>query len=148
VQDAQVKILEAVKSGKFRHGGEQEFYRWSSTVARFEIIELVRRAKRHPESSIDQSIAGTDLPLSETIAAEGNLSESLERADLVSRALEAIQQLEQGYPDRQYLKLWQGMVQGKKQVQLAVELGLSQGAISKRWQELIQRITERLGLTA
>jgi RNA polymerase sigma factor (sigma-70 family) len=146
VQAAQIKILEAVRAGKFRHGGAQEFYRWSTTVARFEIIDLVRREKRHPKTSLDQPIIGTDLPLSETIAAEFNLLDSVERSDLVLKALEAIHQLELCHPDRQYLKLWQGMVQGKKQMQLALDLGVSQGAISKRWKELVQRIAEELGL--
>jgi RNA polymerase sigma factor (sigma-70 family) len=146
VQSAQIKILEAVRAGKFRHGGTQEFYRWATTVAKFEMIDLVRKEKRYPKTSLDQPITGTDLPLSETIATEFNLLETVERADLVARALESIQRLEQCYPDRQYLKLWQGMMQGKKQTELAAELGLSQGAISKRWKELVQRIAEGLGL--
>lgn len=146
VQAAQIKILEALKAGKFRHGEAQEFYRWSTTVARFEMIDLVRREKRYPKTSLDQTIAGTDLPLSETIAAEFNLLDTAERTDLVLKALEVIHQLEQSYPDRQYLRLWQGMVQGKRQMQLALELGLSQGAISKRWKEMVHRIAEALGL--
>jgi DNA-directed RNA polymerase specialized sigma24 family protein len=43
VQVAQLKLLTAVRAGKFRQGNEQDFDRWASTVARFAIIDLVRK---------------------------------------------------------------------------------------------------------
>lgn len=145
-QTAHIKVLEAVRAGKFRCGGIVEFYRWATTVARFEMIDLIRKEKQRHCISLDQPIAGTNLPLSETIADDFNLLDTVECADLIVKALDMVQILEHHYPDRHYLKLWQGQVQGKRQTELAVELGLTQSAVSKRWKELVHRIAEALGL--
>lgn len=145
-QSAQIKILQAIRAGKFRQGGVLEFDRWALTVARFEIIDIVRREKYRHCASLDAVIPGTDLVLLETVQDEWNQLDSLERTDLVSSAIAAIADLHQRDPDRNYLSLWQGQLQGKTQTQLAKELGLSQGEVSKRWKELISRLTLVLGL--
>ena len=145
-QAAQMKLLQAVRDGKFRQGGVDEFYRWATVVARFEIIDLVRREKSRHCASLDAAIPGTDLRLVDTIADEFNVLDSLEQTDLVLRALAAIRELDQQQPERSYLKLWQGLVQGKPQTQLAMELGVSQGEISKRRKKLAGKVTEMLGL--
>ncbi|GET37981.1 sigma-70 family RNA polymerase sigma factor [Microseira wollei] len=145
-QVAYEKVLQATQAGKFRKGGVEEFYHWAATVARFAIIDLVRHEQQFHCQSLDQNIPGTDVPLSETIADEFNLLDAFERADLVLKAIEAIALLNRRYPARAYLKLWQGRVEGKSQAQLAAELGVTQGAISKRWKELCHSIAQILGL--
>lgn len=145
-QVAYERVLRATQAGKFRNGGVEEFYHWAATVARFAIIDLVRHEQKFHSLSLDLNIPGTDVPLSETIADEFNLLDACERADLVLQAIKAIALLNRHYPDRAYLKLWQGRVEGKSQVQLAAELGITQGAISKRWKELCQSIAQMLGL--
>lgn len=83
----------------------------------------------------------------ETIQDEFDLLYTVERTDLINRAIAAISSLDQRYPNRGYQKLWQGKVQGKTQVELLADLGLkSQGAVSKRWRELLERLAEELGL--
>lgn len=149
-QDAHLKVLQAGRNKRFRRGGVREFYRWAAAVAQNEIIDLVRREKRRQEQwiskSLDQLIPGTDMLLWETIADDSNLSDAVERADLVLKAVEAIAKIDQRYPTRGYLKLWTSRVQEKTQQQIAVEVGVAQGEISKRWQELLGRIAEELGL--
>lgn len=145
-QVAYEKVLQATQAGKFRTGGVEEFYHWAATVARFAIIDLVRHEQQFNCQSLDQNIPGTDVPLSEAIADEFNLSDAFERADLVLKAIEAIALLDRRHPDRGYLKLWQAKIQGKSQAQLAAELGVTQGAISKRWKELCHNIAQILGL--
>ncbi|HBL14510.1 MAG TPA: sigma-70 family RNA polymerase sigma factor [Cyanobacteria bacterium UBA11162] len=145
-QTAHTKVFQAAKAGNFRRGGITQFYRWAATVARFAIIDLVRRQKQQHCLSLDQNIPGTDLPLLETIADEFDLLDTVERTDLVTKAIETISALQRRYPNRGYQKLWQGKVQGKTQVQLAADLGLTQSAISKRWQELSKRLAQELGL--
>jgi RNA polymerase sigma factor (sigma-70 family) len=145
-QVAYEKVLQAMQAGKFRTGGVEEFYHWAATVARFAIIDLVRHEQQFHCQSLDQNIPGTDVPLSEAIADEFNLLDAYERADLVLKAFEAIADLNRLHPDRGYLKLWQAKIQGKSQAQLAAELGVTQGAISKRWKELCHNIAQRLGL--
>jgi RNA polymerase sporulation-specific sigma factor len=146
-QTAHMKVFQAVKGGHFHQGGVKEFYCWAATVARFEIIDLIRQHKQQNWQSLDQFIPGTDLPLIETIPDEFNLLDTVERADLVHRAIETIRVLDRRYPSRGYLHLWQGKIQGKTETQLAAELGVSQGEISKRLnKELVKRIAEELGL--
>jgi RNA polymerase sigma factor (sigma-70 family) len=150
VQIAQMKVLQALRSGKFRQGEPADFYRWAATVARFEIIDLVRKAKINPCSSLDANLPGTNLAVLDTIADkfEFDAAETLERADLVLRAIAAITTLDRQYPQRGYQILWNGQVAGTKQAQLAVEIGITQGEVSKRWQELVGRVAEVLGLVS
>jgi RNA polymerase sporulation-specific sigma factor len=145
-QTAHIKVLHAVNSGKFRCGGSQEFYRWAATVARFEIIDLVRKDKQRCWQSLDQPIVGTDLFLLDTIADDFNLLDTIERSDLLLKALEMLDKLDRQHPDRDYLKLWQGRVQEKTQTQISAELGLTQGAVSKRWKEMIHRLSQAMDL--
>jgi RNA polymerase sporulation-specific sigma factor len=145
-QAAQIKILQAMRDGKFRQGGAADFDRWALTVARFEIIDLVRRERHRDCTSLDAVLLGTDLRLADTIADEFNSLDSLERTDLIQGAIAAITTLHQAAPERGYLALWQGQVQGKTQTQLAQALGLSQGEVSKRWKELVSQLAIALGL--
>lgn len=145
-QTAMVKVLEAVKAGKFHQGGIAEFQHWATVVARYEILNFVKKERLRNCQSLDATIAGTDLSLVETIADEFNLWDSVARADLIIKVREAIISLDLRYGDRGYLKLWQGMVAGKKQTQLALELKISQGQVSKLWNELVGRVAMELGL--
>ncbi|BAY87668.1 hypothetical protein NIES267_71920 (plasmid) [Calothrix parasitica NIES-267] len=145
-QTACIKVMEAVKAGRFRQGGVEEFYRWVTVVARFEIINFVKKERYRNCQSLDTTIIGTDLSVIDTIPSQEDLFYSCERADLIIKAKEAITILDTRYPQRGYLKLWQGMVASKKQTQLAQELGVSQGEVSKRWKELVARVVVELGL--
>jgi RNA polymerase sigma factor (sigma-70 family) len=145
-QTAMMKVLEAVKAGKFRQGGVKEFQRWATVVARYEILNFVQKEGLRNHQSLDVTIAGTDLSLIDTIPSEFNLLETLARADLIIKAKEAITNLDLRYCERDYLKLWQLMVEGKNQTQQAVALGISQGEVSKRWKELVERVMMQLGL--
>jgi RNA polymerase sigma factor (sigma-70 family) len=145
---AQMKVLQALRSGKFRQGGAAEFYRWAATVARFEIIDLVRKAKINPCSSLDANLPGTNLAVIDTIVDEFEFdaAETTERADLVVRAVAAITTLDRQYPERGYQILWNGQAAGTKQAQLAAEIGITQGEVSKRWQEMVGRVAKLLGV--
>lgn len=144
-QTAHEKVFQALKEKKF-HPEKGDFLPWAATVAKFAIIDWVRKEKQRNHSSLDQNIPGTDIPVSDTIADEFNLLDAVERTDLVFRIKEAIALIDQRYPDRDYRKLWQGKVQGKIQTQLAADLGITQSAISKRWKELTAHIAQELEL--
>ena len=131
-QTAQIKLIQAVRAGKFREGNVDAFYRWAATVARYAVIDLVRK-EHHSPLSLDQPIPGTDLPIGDTISDPFDALEALERAELVQLAIAAITTLDETYPDRGYGMLWHGYLQGYTQSQMAAELRLTQGAISKRW---------------
>jgi hypothetical protein len=147
-QTVDCKILLATRAGKFYQGGLEQFCHWAALVAKHEIRRMVaiEKAKQSCCQSLDQHLPGTDLSLSEAIADPHNLFDSLERADLVMKALEAIVELDKCYPECGYLKLWEGLKQGKSQSQIAASLGVKQPEVSKRRKELIQGVAESLGL--
>ncbi len=144
-QTAQLKLIAAIRAGRFTHGKEQDFDRWAATVARFEIIDLVRKSKRNEWDSTDRPLAD-NLTLLDTIADPTNPTTALEQADLIFRIRAAIVRLDALHPNRSYYRLWLGKVNHKKQAEIAQELNLTQSAISKRWQELLVRLSIELGL--
>jgi RNA polymerase sigma factor (sigma-70 family) len=139
------KIFRAKEEGKFQ-GGVEAFYHWAATVARFAIIDYVRKEKPSHCQSLDQKIPGTEVSQLEAIADEFNALDVLEHRDLVIRAIAAIIELDRENCDRGYLKLWVALKQGKTQSQIAAELGTNQATVSKRWKELSLRVAQRLGL--
>ncbi len=149
-QEAKLKVLQAARNRKFRQGGVREFYRWAATVALYAIIDLIRKDKRWRGDwywqSLEESIPGTALPLVETVADEFNLLESVEIADLVAKAREAVETVSLNFPKKQFQQLWRGLVAGKTQSQLAAELGVSQAEVSKRRRELLAKVGNILGL--
>ncbi|RCJ23061.1 RNA polymerase subunit sigma-70 [Nostoc sp. ATCC 43529] len=145
-QIAHLKVFLAFQAGKFRQGSVEEFYYWAVAVARCAIIDFVRKESLRKYQSLDDNLPGTDMSLLDTITDEFSTLDAIERADLILKALESIDKLDKCYPHLNYLKLWQGKVDGKTQTQIAAELRISQGEVSKRWQELLRRIAELLGL--
>jgi RNA polymerase sigma factor (sigma-70 family) len=144
-QTAQLKLIAAVRAGKFTHGKEHDFDRWATTVARFEIIDLVRKSKCRQWDSTDRPLSD-NLSILDTIADPFEPSDAIDRADLVCRIRAAIVHLDASYPNRSYYRLWLGKVNDKKQAEIAAELNLTQSAISKRWQELLARLSIEMGL--
>ncbi|MDZ8107515.1 MAG: sigma-70 family RNA polymerase sigma factor [Nostoc sp. DedQUE12a] len=145
-QIAHLKAFLAFQAGKFRQGSVEEFYYWAVAVARCAIIDFVRKERLQKYQSLDDNLPGTDMSLLDTIPDEFSTLDAIERADLTLKAIESIYKLDKCYPHLNYLKLWQGKVDGKTQTQIAAELRISQGEVSKRWQELLRRIAELLGL--
>ncbi|MBE9115130.1 sigma-70 family RNA polymerase sigma factor [Lusitaniella coriacea LEGE 07157] len=150
MQEVHLKVLQAVRAQKFRYGGVEKFYRWATSVAYNAVIDAVRHERRKDKvgvwKSLDQTLPGTEMVLGETIADELDLFDAVERADLIVRAIAAIEIIDQRHANRGYLQIWNRMVQGKKQTRIAKELGFTQGMVSKRWRELGQYILEELGL--
>jgi RNA polymerase sigma factor (sigma-70 family) len=145
LQSAQIKLIAAIRAGKFIDGTEHDFDRWAATVARFETIDLVRRSKCRGWDSTDRLLSDR-LTVLDTIADSFNPIAALEEADLVFRVRKAIVELDRLYPDRSYYRLWLGKVNERKQAEIAQDLGVSQSAISKRWQELLARLAIALDL--
>lgn len=148
-QDAHEKVIQALRNRKFYNGGVKEFYCWTAAIAYHQILDLVRREKRQQglwNRSLEQQIPGTDILLGETIADDLDLWDAVERADLISKAIAAILTIDRRNPNQGYWKLWQGRVKNRTQSQLAAELGVTQGEISKRWKKLIALTAQELGL--
>ena len=145
-QVAHFKVLQAAQCGKFYYGGMKEFYNWATKVARRAIIDWIRQEYRRTHISLNQPLSGTDLTLMDTVADPYQSWDELEQNDLALRVKEAIAELDQRYPQRDYRKLWIYRVQGLTQTQIAQHLDITQGAVSKRWHELTLRVARYLGL--
>ncbi|NEU83228.1 sigma-70 family RNA polymerase sigma factor [Nostoc sp. UIC 10630] len=146
VQAVHLKVFQTIQAGKFQSREVEQFYHWAFTVAKCEVIDFVRKERLRNYQSLDCVIPETDIALLDTIPDEYNALDAAERADLIIKAVEAIHQLDQKHPHQKYLKLWQGKIDEKTQKQIASELGVSQSEVCKRWQELVERIAEALGL--
>jgi RNA polymerase sigma factor (sigma-70 family) len=145
LQAAQLKLLMTVRAGKFISGNEQDFDHWATTVAKFEIIDLVRKAKRQSWESTDRLFTDS-LAVIDTIVDSIDELMVIERADLLSLVRATVMKLDALYPERCYQRLWLSKVQEQTQLEIAQELGLTQSAISKRWQELMSRLAIELNL--
>jgi RNA polymerase sigma factor (sigma-70 family) len=143
LQTAQLKLLVAIRAGKFKAGTERDFDRWAATVARFEIIDLLRKAKNREWESLDRPL-GEGFTVIETIADPFDGLTAIDAADLICAVRTAVLKLDRRYPNRAYYRLWQGKIAEETQEAIAQALGLTQGAVSKRWQELLQRLATEL----
>ena len=147
VQTAYIKVWQAIQTGKYTEDEVKEFYHWAARVAKNAIIDLVRKEKQHQKwQSLDQNIPGTNVLLMDTVADKFDLPKVIEYKDLLLKTIQIIEQLDLLHPERGYLQLWEGLKQGKNQSQLAADLNLNQGTISKRRKELSLRLAQMLGL--
>lgn len=146
-QVAQERVIYAIRSGGFRQGGIAEFHRWAAAIARYAVIDLVRADKSRYHYSLDQTIPGTNVSFVHTLADDLDLQAEIERANLITSAIAAIASLDARYPERAYLAIWNGRVAGKNQSQIAAELKVHQGTVSKRWKELMQLVAQELDLS-
>ncbi len=144
LQTAQLKLIKGLRAGKFT-GTEVEFDRWALTVAKFAIIDLVRCSMRHQTQSIDR-LSEDNLAIIDTLTNFEDELDNIEAADFIWQVREKILALDRLYPTRYYYRLWQGKVNDHTQSEIAQELGLSQGTVSKRWQELIAHLALELGM--
>jgi RNA polymerase sigma factor (sigma-70 family) len=144
LQTAQLKLVKGLRTGKFI-GTEAEFDRWALTVAKFAIIDLVRRSMRHHTQSIDR-LSEDNLAIIDTMTHFDDELTNIESADFAWQVREKVLYLDRLYPARSYYRLWLGKVNDQTQAEIAQELGLTQGTISKRWQELIAHLALELGM--
>lgn len=140
-QEAHLKVLQAARNGRFRkvrEGKARDFYAWAAVVARNAIADLIRKEQRR------RKFCHNVLDL-DNLEDKFDFAEALEDADLALKIPETIARIDQRYPKKAYLKLFKGLVAEKSQSQLATELGVSQGEISKRRKELNLQIWKELG---
>lgn len=140
-QSAYEKLWRVTKAGRFQVGTAEDFYRWAVRVSYFAIIDYLREQQSHCRCiSLDQPIPGTDIFWLDTLADDFDDFDACDRADLVLKVVTIIAELDQRYPKRGYLKVWQGLVQDKTQTQIAKELELELSDISKRWKKIRQHV--------
>ena len=149
VQEIHIKILEGMRDRRFRWGGEREFDIWLAKVAENTILSLLRREHRTnkwTEQSLDQFIKGTNIQIKDNLADNFNLADAVEFSDTVLKVIQAIKKIDSLYPGKNFLQLWQELSKDKKQEEIARDLQVSQGEISKRKRELVKLVALEIGL--
>jgi len=144
-QFASEKLWQATQQGRFR-GDIEHYCRWASTVACCAIIDYVRRENRQQCESLNQLIPGTEIALLDTLVDKFDALDAIAQTDLLLDVVAVITALDRRYPQRHYQKIWQGLVQSKKQVQIAEELSINQTEVSKRWREIRQFVAQSYDL--
>lgn len=140
-QAAYEKLWRRARDGYFQSGTEEDFFHWATRVSYFTIIDYLRSHHRSEQCySLDYPIPGTDLCWKEQLADDFDLLDACDRADRVLSVVEIVIELNQQYPKRNYLKIWQGLIQDKTQAEIAQELKLDPAEVSKRWKKLRQQI--------
>jgi len=140
-QAAHEKLWRVTQQGCFQTGGETDFYHWAMRVACCAIIDYRRQQQSQSRyDSLDQVLPGTDIPLLDTLIDEFDGLDALDRAEWVLKFVEMITDLDQRYPKRDYLKIWQRLVQGKTQAEIACEFGVEQPEVCRRWKRVRQHI--------
>jgi RNA polymerase sigma factor (sigma-70 family) len=152
-QEAHEKVIQALQAGKFQYQTTEKLYGWAATVAHHEISDIVKREqnfrKRFPCWSLDRTIPGTDVPLSESIAdSSEDLLTCLEQQEQVKNLTEVVNKLDRAYPDRNYLQIFRMKYSAEPmtQAQIAQALNITQSAISKRLRELSGLLAEELDI--
>lgn len=152
-QSAHEKVIQSLRAGKVQYHTNEKLYSWAATVAQHEILDIVKREQnfrqRFPCWSLDQSIPGTEVMLSETINDPSeNLLNQMETQEQITQLTEVVCKLEQAYPDRCYFRLFQIKCspEPKTQAQIAEELNLTQSAVSKRLRELFALVAQELNI--
>jgi RNA polymerase sigma factor (sigma-70 family) len=148
-QNAYLKIWQAVLANKFQHGGEQDFLKWSAVIARRTAIDFCSHECLRQHISLDATLPNTNTPILDTIADTSNLSqdfeqEYVEQEEEILKINVATKRLDEQYPNKGYLELLEAKKQGKNQTQIANELKVKQGTISKRWKELTKALRKML----
>ena len=136
LQTAYTKLWQATTQDRFRHGTPDDYCRWAARVCAFAIKDHLGHSQQQPHHSLDQPIPGTDIPLVETLAYEFDSLDAIDRADLLSAILDILTELDRPKTQPIYLPIWQSLLMGKTQKQIAQELDLSPTYICHRWKEI------------
>ncbi|MBD2123517.1 sigma-70 family RNA polymerase sigma factor [Trichocoleus sp. FACHB-262] len=140
-QVAYDKVWRAVQQGRFHVGNEDGFYRWAAKVAYNAVIDYRRQQQGQWQcESLDQLIPGTNVSLLDTLADEFDALDAIDRTNLMLSVVVIITELDQRYPKHSYLRIWQELVQGKTQIQIAYELNIQQAEICRRWKRMRQHV--------
>jgi RNA polymerase sigma factor (sigma-70 family) len=136
LQTAYTKLWQATTQDRFRHGTPDDYCRWAARVCAYAIKDHLGHSQQQPHHSLDQPIAGTDIPLVETLTYEFDSLDAIDRADLLSAILDLLTDLDRPKLQPIYLPLWQSLLMGKTQKQIAQELDLSPTYICRHWKEI------------
>lgn len=118
-------------------GDDSAFEAWSIEVAKYILLEQARHARRLGRVQLAEGRSSRVQALGAVPAAITTLTRKVARDDEWRRFLEEVEKLD---PDDQRLLLLCG-VERLRHADVAVQLGLSRDAVTKRWQRLRDKLS-------
>lgn len=138
-------VFQAVAThiGGFRKQKQGESFRaWLRTIAYHKVCDHFRRAEREPGGAggTDAQLRFSRLAAAEASDQDNGGEENAERG-LLDRALNLIRC---EFEDRTWQAFWRTVVEGKSPQELAIELGMSPGAIRVAKARVLRRLRDEL----
>ena len=141
-QVAYAKLWQATQAGAFRHGDTDDYCRWAARVCCFAILDHLQHSHQRQHDSLDQPIPGTDLFLIETLADEFDALDAIDRADRLLKILTLIADLDRSESQPLYVPIWQAMLSGQEQNQIAQMLGRKPYEICRCWRKIRHHVAK------
>lgn len=135
VQEVWCRVL--AKSDGFA-GDRSAFEAWAIEIAKYILLEQARRSRRLGRVELADGRSSRMFALGAVAAEITTLTQKVAREDEWRRFLDSVETLD---PDDQKLLLLCGL-ERLRHADVAVQLGLSQEAVTKRWQRLRDRLSQ------
>lgn len=137
-------------ANRFESDKGYEFSTWAIACIKNEILKELRhenaqmRKAEKTVMSLDEDVrirgnSGESISLAEVIPSDFNLEEYIIRKEQIEQLRAAIATLDE--VDRKYISLY---LAGAKQGEIAKELGLSQGYVSRKFKAIVRKLQERI----
>jgi RNA polymerase sigma factor (sigma-70 family) len=141
-QAAYAKLWQATCDGKFRDGDLEDYCHWAARVCCFAILDFLQHSHQRQHPSLDQCLPGTDIPLIDTLADEFNALDAVERAELMSDILDIIADIDRQHATTLYTTIWQSLLLGKKQKEIAQDLVKDPSEISRCMSKIRKHVAQ------
>jgi RNA polymerase sigma factor (sigma-70 family) len=141
-QAAYAKLWQATLDGKFRHGDLEDYCHWAARVCCFAILDFLQHSHQRQHLSLDQCLPGTEIPLIDILVDEFNAMDALERTELLLNILKIIADLDRQHSTTIYTTIWQSLLRGKKQKEIAQDLKMGSSDISRCVKKIRERVAQ------
>jgi RNA polymerase sigma factor (sigma-70 family) len=141
-QAAYAKLWQATRDGKFRHGNLEDYCHWAARVCCFAILDFLQHSHNRQHLSLDQWLPGTEVPLVDTLVDEFNAMDALERAERLLNILNIITDLDRQHSTTIYTTIWNSLLLGKKQKEIAQDLKMGTSDISRYVKKIRERVAQ------
>jgi RNA polymerase sigma factor (sigma-70 family) len=142
-QAACAKLWEATRQGKFRQGNLEDYCHWAAKVCCRTILDYLKHSHQRQYRSLDQPLPGTDIPLVDTLEAQFNSMDVVERTELHQQIQKSLADLDRKHATTLYSTIGHALLLDIPQKEIGQTLTLDPSQVSRH----VKRIREHLGQT-